>query len=161
MRYNIGDILPNLSVIDAQNQTITLDEQMGDHGLMVIVLRGTWCPFCVGQIHTMRRRHPVYTKMGVNTLFVVPENHTSVWSFVISSLEPLPFVLHADEERTLTSDLVCIPDNPKVIQPLGVYVLNRERQVVWRLVGMDDDFPSHSKLEQVLRESLALTTHNH
>lgn len=160
MRYNIGDIVPNLSVVDAQNQPTTLDEQMGEQGMLIFVLRGTWCPFCVGQIHTMRRRYPVYAKMGVNSLFVVPESHTSVWSFAISSPEPLPFIIHADEERAITNELVDLSSDPNMAQALGVYLLNAQRQVIWRFVGMDDDYPSHSKLEKTLVDTLQIPSRN-
>ncbi len=158
LKYAIGDVLPDLNVTAADDQSTTLSQQMGERGLLLFVLRGTWCPFCVGQIHTMRRRYPKFTKLGVNTVFIVPEEKANVWGFAVSSPQPLPFILHADEENTIANDLTLKPE-PPVSRPIGLYLLNPEREIVWRYVGYEDeDYPSHGKLLKIVNEHLGAAT---
>lgn len=145
-KYDVGDILPNLIVTDADSQPTTLNDEMGDRGLLLFALRGTWCSFCVGQIHTMQKRYPIYQNMGVNSVFIVPEAHTKVWSFTISSRQPLPFGLHADERQDVTDSLTLTPTTPSE-RPLGIYLLNRDRKVLWRYVGFEaDEYASQDAL---------------
>lgn len=137
-KYEVGDILPDIVVTDADSQPTTLSQEMGEKGLLLFALRGTWCSFCVGQIHTMQKRYPVYSQLRVNSVFIVPEAQTKVWSFAISSPKPLPFGLHADESQAITNDLTLTPPTPSE-RPLGIYLLNRERKIVWRYVGFEAD----------------------
>jgi len=88
-------------------------------------------------------------------VFIVPETHTKVWSFAISSPKPLPFGLHADEAQIITNDLTMTPDTPSD-RPLGIYLLNRERKAVWRYVGFEaDEYPSQSALVAAITDHLS------
>ncbi len=156
-KHNVGDLLPDLTVTDLEDQPTPLSAQMGENGMLLVVLRGTWCPFCVGQIHNMRRRYPAFRKLGVSLMFVVPEDRASVWSFAISSPEPLPFALHADETIEIADDLTVVPDTPSD-RPLAIYLLTPQRRIVWRYVGEDSEtYPSHQKLLQVIYDVLKLS----
>lgn len=152
--YPIGSILPDMMVTDAGNMPSTLSRQMGERGLLLYVLRGTWCPFCVSQINGMRRRYPRYQQQGVDTVFIVPEPVANVYSFAISSPHPLPFGLHADEQTELADTLTHPVEDPND-RPIGIYLLNTQRQVVWRFVGTeDDDYPSQQRLLDLIQHQL-------
>lgn len=152
--YTIGATLPDLVVTDSDNMPSTLSKQMGERGLLLYVLRGTWCPFCVSQIHSMRRRYPRYQQLGVETVFIVPEPHANVYSFAISSPTPLPFGLHADENTELADSLTQPVDNPND-RPIGIYLLNNAREIVWRFVGPEDQgYPSQQDLNTLIEENL-------
>ena len=154
-KYEIGDVLPDIVVTDADNQPTTLSQEMGDKGLLLFALRGTWCSFCVGQIHTMQKRYPVYSQLGVNSVFIVPEAQTKVWSFAISSPKPLPFGLHADESQAITDALTMRPDTPSE-RPLGIYLLDCERKIVWRYVGFEaDEYASQDALIAAINDYLS------
>ena len=153
-KYEIGDILPDIVVTDADSQPTTLSQEMGDKGLLLFALRGMWCSFCVGQIHTMQRHYPMYSRLGVNSVFIVPEAQTKVWSFAISSPKPLPFGLHADESQVITNALTMTPDTPSE-RPLGIYLLNGERKIVWRYVGFEaDEYASQDTLVAAINNYL-------
>ena len=153
-QYEIGTILPDMMVTDANNMPSTLSKQMGDAGLIIYVLRGTWCPFCVGQINTVRRRFPKYQKQGVNTVFIVPEASANVYSFALSSPNPLPFGLHADEKNEIAASLTFAVENPND-RPLGIYLIGQDRKVLWRFVGTEDDgYPSQQDLLDIIAHHL-------
>lgn len=153
-KYAVGDVLPDLTVSDLEGQPTPLSAQMGDAGLLLVVLRGTWCPFCVGQIHAMRRYYPRFRELGINLVFVVPEDQARVWSFAVSSPEPLPFALHADERIEITDDLTMVPETPSD-RPLALYLLRPNRRIVWRYIGDDaETYPSYQQLLVTVTEHL-------
>lgn len=144
--YDIGATVPDLIVTDADNMPASLTSQMGERGLLIYVLRGTWCAFCIGQIDKMRRRYPKYQARGVNTVFIVPEPQATVYGFAVSAPQPLPFSLHADEQLDIANSLTREVDEPNQ-RPIGIYLLSPKREVVWRFVGHEDeDFPSQDRI---------------
>ncbi|PJF40202.1 MAG: hypothetical protein CUN55_13015 [Phototrophicales bacterium] len=149
-QYEVGTILPDLIVNDADNMPTSLKTQMGEKGLLIYVLRGTWCPFCVGQIDRVRRRYPKYQAQGVNTVFIVPEPYATVNGFAVSTPRPLPFQLYADEQSTLADALTYPVETPRE-RPIGIYLLNKERKIVWRFVGHEDEnFPTQQDILDVI-----------
>jgi peroxiredoxin len=149
-QYDVGDILPDLEVTNEGHQPSTLDEQMGHNGLLIFVLRGTWCPFCVLQIHKTQRRHQTYLQQGVDCVFIVPEDKDSVFGFMVSSRKPLNFGLHADENNRLADALTYKPETPSD-RPLGIYLINPQRQIVWRYIGEDaDTYPGKQEIIEAI-----------
>ncbi len=150
--YTIGTTLPDLMVTNAENMPSSLSQEMGEHGLLIYVLRGTWCPFCVSQINKMRRRYPRYQAHGIGTVFIVPEPVANVYSFAISSPHPLPFGLHADEETQVADTLTQAVQEPGE-RPIGIYLLDANRTVLWRFVGTEDDnYPSQDQILSVIEK---------
>lgn len=153
-QYDVGTVMPDLLVNDADNMPTYLKSQMGERGLLIYVLRGTWCPFCVGQIDRMRRRYPKYQAQGVNTVFIVPETHATVNGFAISVSNPLPFELVADENLALSDALTRPVDTPNE-RPIGIYLLNKNREIVYRFVGHEDEnFPTQTDIFDLIEQYL-------
>lgn len=161
LTYTIGNILPNFTVVNAQRQASTLHDEMGEAGLLIHVLRGTWCPFCVHQLMAMSARYPKFTKRGVTTTFIIPEEDYKVSSFVTTSARPLPFGLFADEKAEITEQLT-----GKLIEgqsrKIGLYLINTNRELVWSWVGYEDTYPATSvifdEIEKMKMQTLVDTT---
>ncbi len=152
--YDVGATLPDIIVNDADNMPTSLKSQAGERGLLIYVLRGTWCSFCIGQIDRVRRRYPKYQEQGVNTVFIVPEPHSTVYGFSISTAKPLPFNLYADEQFAIADVLTRPVDVPRE-RPIGIYLLNAQREVVWRFIGHEDEnFPSQDDILTMIEAHL-------
>lgn len=121
---------------------------MGSCGLLIFVLRGTWRPISVTQVHTIRRNYQELIERGITPVFISPEAEDSVWTFKISQPHPLPFALHADPKRT-TTQMFVIPENIGILP--AVYLLNRERQIVWTYIGEhSEDRPNQAQLIEAI-----------
>lgn len=150
---NIGQILPDYTVTNSERQSALLSEEMGTRGILIFVLRGTWCPWCVHQIMAARTRYPKYLKRGVKAVFVIPEEESKVGTFALTASRPLPFGLHADESAEIANLLVGAPEEGTSRQ-VGLYLLNAEREVVWGFAGWDDEFPINSDVLEVIDTKL-------
>jgi peroxiredoxin len=154
IKLDLGDQLPDFKVTSADGEDSTLQSEMGTNGLLIYVLRGTWCPFCIHQIVAARARYPNLQKHGVNAVFVIPEEVFKIDGFRLTVSRPLPFGLHADEEATIANTLAGEP-LPGTSRKVAIYLLNREREVKWRFVGWDDDYPAHHVVLDAIKEHLA------
>lgn len=152
-KFAIGDVLPDLMVNDTEGQAVPLSKMIGSRGLFIFVLRGTWCPFCVTQIQSVRRNQSRYTELGVNSVFITPESRDSLWAFRMSMANPLPFGLYADPKHDTLAQLV----REDAIATLPVtYLLDTNRRVVWNYIGKDsEDRPGHRTVMQAIEAHLA------
>lgn len=150
--YQLGERVPDIFVSDAEGKLKMLSEQLGERGLLIFVLRGTWCPTCVAQIQTVRRNYQKYAAEGVNTVFISPETEDNVWAFRISQPTPLPFGLHADPDRQ-TMELFIQSD--AIGELPAAYLLDTQRRVIWRHLGIRaDDRPSHQQILDAMTQFL-------
>lgn len=153
--FQVGDVVPNLDVTDAEGHLKPLSKQMGEKGLLIFVLRGTWCPSCVMQIKMVQRHYQRYLELGVNSQFILPEPEDSVWTFKISQPRPLKFGLHADPLHQTTE--LFLPTKGIGVLP-AAYLLNTERQVVWTHIGESlEDRPTHQQILDAISQHLAGT----
>jgi peroxiredoxin len=151
--FNVGDIVPDLRVVDSGGRLKPLSEQMGEKGLLVFVLRGTWCAFCVNQINSVQRNYHRYANQGVETVFITPEPYESIETFKLSLARPLPFGLHADPTRQTVEYFV---ERGAVGVSPATYVLDRDRRIVWRYIGKhEEDRPGHNQITQVIADYLS------
>jgi peroxiredoxin len=154
LKIEPGDTLPDFKVTNVNGDESTLQQEMGENGLLIFVLRGTWCPFCVHQIVATRARFPHFQRRGVNAVFVIPEEAFKTDAFRLTVRKPLPFGLHADEDATIADMLVgAVP--PGTTRKVGIYLLNLEREIVWRFVGWDDDYPVHQDVIDAIQEKVS------
>ena len=149
-----GDTLPDFKITNVYGDESTLQQEMGKNGLIIFVLRGTWCPFCIHQIVATRVRYIHFQRRGVNAVFVIPEEAFKVDGFRLTVSKPLPFGLHADEDATI-ADLLVGAALPGTSRKIGIYLLNRERKIVWRYVGWDNDYPSHQVVMDAIQENVS------
>lgn len=152
--YEIGDVLPDMRVADPQGSLKPLSAQMGEKGLVIFVLRGTWCPSCVSQIHGVQRNYNRYTRHGVTTVFISPEDARTIDNFRLSMPAPLRFGLHSDPKRETSEFFIPVPDEDFTVET-ATYLINHERQVVWSCFGNPvHDFPSHEQLLAAIESAL-------
>ena len=156
---SIGTKLTDYTVTNSDRQATTLSSEMGTRGILVFVLRGTWCPWCVHQIMAASSRFPKYLKRGVKAIFVIPEEEPKVSAFTLTTSRPLPFGLHADESAEIAGLLVGEPEAGTSRQ-VGIYLLNQDREVIWGFTGWDDDFPSNIQILEAIDTKLPSAVEN-
>ncbi|MCI0712665.1 MAG: peroxiredoxin family protein [Chloroflexi bacterium] len=154
LKVEPGDTLPDFKVTSVNGDESTLQQEMGEKGLIIFVLRGTWCPFCVHQIVATRARYPHFQHRGINAVFIIPEESFKIDAFRMTVRKSLPFGLHADEDATIADMLVgAVP--PSTTRKVGIYLLNPEREIVWRFVGWDDEYPTHQDVIDAVQEYIS------
>ncbi|MCU0481083.1 MAG: peroxiredoxin family protein [Anaerolineae bacterium] len=97
----VGATLPTFSAQDDQNNTHNLDDLMGENGLILAFVYGTWCATCVEALHALTRYAPQLQKEGVNIAAVLIDDTADIHNFRRSSPRPIHFPLLADKDERI------------------------------------------------------------
>jgi peroxiredoxin len=125
------------------NLPIDWRSALGEHGLLIVIMHGTWCHACLDQIAWLQRKHAWLNEQGVGVLAVAMDNSWQVEAFTRTLAAPLPFSLIADEGAALGRALG-LYDEVRRFTRSATLVIDHEGQV--RFAQIDD----HSPLEQTL-----------
>jgi len=82
-------------------QTVSLADYAG-RDVLLIFLRGTWCPYCVAQLETLKRNFAAIEGAKIAVVAVVCQSQLTVRLFLKAS--PLPFPLLCDGSRDVARD---------------------------------------------------------
>jgi peroxiredoxin len=150
--YDIGDTVADIRISDPEGRLQPLSAQIGERGLLVFVLRGTWCAICVEQMNTIQRNYHRFVGQGVTTVFQTPEAEGPVHTYKISQPTPLQYGLHPDPNLSALEQFI---QRDSIGLLPAVYLLNRDLRVVWRHLGEhSEDRPSNTRLLEAIQNHL-------
>ena len=67
-----GSIAPGFVLKDNQDKDVSLEEYRGKN-LLLIFVRGDWCPFCHMMLRTYQKRNNLFLKKGIHLLVIGPD----------------------------------------------------------------------------------------
>lgn len=97
----VGTKLPVFSAQDDEDATHNLQDLMGENGLVLSFVYGTWCATCVQALHSLARYAPQLKKEGFNMAAVLIDDPRDIHTFKISSPLPIQFPLLADKDEQI------------------------------------------------------------
>ncbi|PJF30102.1 MAG: hypothetical protein CUN52_05030 [Phototrophicales bacterium] len=97
----IGMIIPAFTAPDDEEKIHHLHNLMGENGLILSFVYGTWCATCVQALHALARYAPQVKKEGFNMAAVLIDDPRDIHTFKISSPIPIQFPLLADKDEQI------------------------------------------------------------
>lgn len=100
-----GDKMPNFSITDAAytDQQIELDALLEDGPVVVTFYRGSWCPYCIGELTSIQSRLSQITDTGATVLAISPEKPADTAD--LTEQKELGFLFGADHDNALAKSL--------------------------------------------------------
>lgn len=148
----IGDLAPDFALADpATGATRRLQDSRG-RDVLLIFLRGTWCPFCREQLRVLCATQERLDRAGIAVITVSCQTAASIGRFLAEN--PLPFPLLADERRQAAQAYgvhywVSL-EGFNLAHP-SVFILDREGVITFSYVGRNmTDLPVTAILEKFL-----------
>lgn len=68
-----GALAPTFSMPRAEGDPVTLSKLIANRALLLMFVRGDWCPFCSAQIAALAKCAPSFEKAGIAVAVVTPE----------------------------------------------------------------------------------------
>jgi peroxiredoxin len=90
---------PDFSVRDYTHQKVSLDDVMGERGLLLGFIGDIWMPASVRRILWLQRHAGVFMRSGVNLAMLICDQPHTLYGFRVSSPLPLEFPLLADVDH--------------------------------------------------------------
>ena len=151
-KVGIGDTAPDFELINPANgDRIRLSDKRGKNVLLVF-LRGTWCPFCKEQLNTLREAQDRLIAAGINTIAISCQTRASVTRYLTQN--PLPFSLLADEKREVArafSVHYWLSMKGVNLANPAIFIVDTQGKVSFRYVGKNmSDLPVSTILEKFI-----------
>lgn len=75
--YKVGEKLPNFTLPgltrDGEETEVSLDAMLADGPVIVTFFRGSWCPYCRGELRSIETRLKKIESLGASVLAISPE----------------------------------------------------------------------------------------
>lgn len=69
----LGEKMPSFEIENAAGGTISLDQLLEDGPVVLTFYRGSWCPYCKGELSSIQSNLSKITKAGGSVLAISPE----------------------------------------------------------------------------------------
>ncbi len=100
----LGETMPNFEIPDASGEgTISLDDLLKDGPVVLTFYRGSWCPYCRGELSSIQSRLEKITDTGAKVLAISPEVPSKTTELV--EQKKFGFIFGTDQNNTLAKDL--------------------------------------------------------
>lgn len=95
----VGDKSPSFELPDHNGQLVSSDQLLSKGRLVLLFIRGRWCPFCVGQMEAMSYVAAAIEAAGASLVAVSPQ--TEKQAFFMHDQHKLAFPLLVDAHNQL------------------------------------------------------------
>ena len=95
----VGQSAPTFALPDPVTDTTVSLPDFAGQDVLLVFLRGTWCPYCVEQLNVLKKNFTALQKARVAVVAVACQSQFTVKLFLGAS--PLPFPLLCDGSRAV------------------------------------------------------------
>ena len=114
-----GQLFPSLEVPAVGGGTIALpDDLAGSYGV-VLIYRGSWCPYCYAQLAAFSRAHGALTGLGVQVVALSVDDEETSAALVARHKLRFPVGHSADAGQVAAATGAYVNDDPRYLQSAG------------------------------------------
>jgi peroxiredoxin len=118
-RLHNGQQFPSLSVPAVGGGTISLpDDLAGSYGI-VLIYRGSWCPYCSAQLASFARAGEMLAKLGAKVVALSVDDDKTAAELAAKHRLAFPVGHSADAQKVAAATGACVNDNPRYLQSTG------------------------------------------
>ena len=115
-RVQLGAKAPEFELPDQEGNTVRLSELVGRHPLLLIFVRGDWCPGCHMMLRTYERKRARFLEKGIHVVAIGPDN-IEVNKDMVRRIG-VSYKMLSDSEQRVSGQYGVVYNNPLV--ELGV-----------------------------------------
>ena len=128
-RLRNGQLFPPLAVPAVGGGTISLpDDLAGSYGV-VLIYRGSWCPYCNAQLAAFSRAAGALTELGVKVVALSVDDEETSAALAAKHKLRFPVGHSADAGKVAAATGAYVNDDPRYLQSAG-FVLDPEGKVI-------------------------------
>jgi peroxiredoxin len=118
-RLRNGQPFPSLEVPAVGGGTISLpDDLAGSYGV-VLIYRGSWCPYCNAQLAAFSRAHGALTELGVQVVALSVDDEQTCAALAARHKLRFPVGHSADAGKVAATTGAYANDDPRYLQSTG------------------------------------------
>jgi len=128
-RLQNGQQFPSLSVPTVGGGTISLpDDLTGSYGI-VLLYRGSWCPYCNAQLASFSRASGKLAELGARVVALSVDDEATTAELVAKHRLAFPVGHSADAHKVAAATGAYVNDDPRYLQSTG-FILAPDSTVI-------------------------------
>jgi peroxiredoxin len=124
-----GDRFPALTVALPGGETLHLPDAFAGHFGVVLLLRGSWCPYCNGQLRAFQRAQDGLADVDVKTVALWVDDEATTEDLIAKHRLTFPVGHSVDARAVAQATGAFVNDDPTYLQSTG-FVLDPDGRVV-------------------------------
>ena len=124
-----GDAFPSLSIALPGGETLELPSAFAGDYAVVLLYRGSWCPYCNAQLRAFQRAHDKLTRLGVRVVAVSVDDEPTTQALIERHGLTFPVGHGADAAALHDAVGAFLGGEPPYLESTG-FVLDRAGRVI-------------------------------
>jgi peroxiredoxin len=124
-----GDQFPALTVALAGGGTLQLPDALAGHFGVILLYRGSWCPYCNAQLRAFQRAHDALAAVDARVVALSVDDEATTQAFIAKHGLQFPVGHSADARAVAAATGAFVNDDPLYLQSAG-FVLDLTGRVV-------------------------------
>jgi peroxiredoxin len=124
-----GDAFPALTLTTAGGEELFLPDALRGHFAVVLFNRGSWCPYCRGQLRAFQRAQETLDGLGVKVVSLSVDDEPTTRAMVDKLKLTFPVGHNADARAVAAVTGAFVNPEPEYLQSTG-FVLDPDGRVV-------------------------------
>lgn len=118
-RLNNGDTFPILTLDTVGDGTLSVTHHLAGHYGVVLMYRGSWCPYCNAQLSAFARAKEKLDELGIRVLALSVDNRTDAATLVERHRLNFPVGYRVDADKISALTGAYVNDAPRYLQSTG------------------------------------------
>jgi peroxiredoxin len=114
-----GDEFPALTVALPGGGTLRLPDALAGHYGVVLLYRGSWCPYCNAQLRAFQRAHDSLADVGAEVVALSVDDEASTEALIARHGLQFPVGHSADARAVAAATGAFVNDDPLYLQSTG------------------------------------------
>ena len=126
---NNGDAFPILTLDTVGDGTVSVAHHLSGHYGVVLMYRGSWCPYCNAQLSAFARAKEKLDELGIGIVALSVDNRGDAAALVEKHRLNFPVGYGVDPDKIAASTGAYVNDSPRYLQSTG-FVLDPTGRVI-------------------------------
>ena len=124
-----GEVFPTLTIEAVGGGAIALPDDLAGSFGVVLLYRGSWCPYCKAQLAAFSRAHDTLAELGVKVVALSVDDEATSSEFARANGLRFPVGHTANAEQIAAATGAYVNEDPKYFQTTG-FVLDPAGKVI-------------------------------
>ncbi|WP_128923858.1 peroxiredoxin family protein [Bradyrhizobium guangxiense] len=128
-RLDNGDAFPAITIETVADGTVSVAPHLAGHYGVVLMYRGSWCPYCNAQLAAFARAKEKLDELGVRVVAMSVDDRIDASALVEKHRLNFPVGYRVDADRIAAMTGAYVNDSPRYLQSTG-FVLDPGGRVI-------------------------------
>ncbi|GMO30436.1 MULTISPECIES: peroxiredoxin family protein [Bradyrhizobium] len=128
-RLDNGDAFPAMALDTVADGTVSVAHHLAGHYGVVLMYRGSWCPYCNAQLAAFARAKEKLDELGIRVVAMSVDDRIDASALVEKHRLNFPVGYRADADRIAAVTGAYVNESPRYLQSTG-FVLDPSGRVI-------------------------------